>query len=171
MAKPPIKRTGVFISYNHRDEEWLKRLRVHLRPIESEYAIEVWDDTMIQPGSEWREEIAASLASAKVAVLLVSADFLASDYIKDNELPPLLKAAEEEGVAILPVILSPSRFSRSADLARFQSVNSPDEPLIGLPRSEQEAVLVRVAEAVEAALYRAPADTAELPPQDRKEED
>ena len=66
------------------------------------------------------------------AVLLVSADFLASDFIADNELPPLLVAAENEGVIILPVIVSPCLFTNVPALARFQAVNLPSKPLSAL---------------------------------------
>lgn len=98
-----------------------------------------------------KQEIRTALSKAKVAVLLISADFFASDFIDENELPPLLTAAKEEGVLILPVILSHSRFERHLDLRRFQAVNSPDRPLIGMPRDEQEKVLDRLTEIIERA--------------------
>ena len=145
-------RTKVFVSYSHRDAEWLNRLRVHLRPLEREYEIDVWDDTKITPGSNWRQSIAETIAAARVAVLLVSADFLASDFIASDELPPLLKRAEGEGAVILPVIVSPSRFAKTKTLCDFQSVNPPSSPLVNMTRGEQEAVFVRVGEAIESAL-------------------
>ena len=129
-------RDKVFVSYSHQDAGWLLRLRVHLRPLEREHAIELWDDTRIKPGSRWKLEIERGLASAQVAILLISADFLASDLIVDNELPPLLTAAENEGTTILPVIVSPSRFLRSS-LAQFQAVNDPGRPLIKLSKGDQ----------------------------------
>lgn len=150
MTTEAPKRTKVFISYSHADAEWLQRLRVHLRPLEREHRIEIWDDTRIKPGSRWKEEIRQAIAAAKVAVVLVSADFLASDFIATDELPSLLSAAEKEGALILPVILSPSRFSNTV-LAQFQAVNSPSRPLIGLSKSEQEAELVRATEAIQDA--------------------
>src|ERR1700680_3258867 len=83
---------------------------------------------------------------ANAAVLIVSADFLASEFIRTNELPPLLKAAEEEGALILPIIASPSLFLRNTELSQFQAVNNPSAPLISATEGEQEAVFVRVAE-------------------------
>ena len=157
---PQLLRTKVFISYSHQDHEWLKRLRVHLRPLEREYDVEIWDDSRIAAGAKWRDEIARTIETTKVAVLLVSADFLGSDFIASDELPPLLKAAEEEGALILPVILSPSRFSKTKTLADFQAVNPPSKPLIDMPKGEQEAVFVKVAEIIEGTLAVAGGKTA-----------
>src|SRR3954469_19980803 len=126
MAPSPSSRTKVFISYSHADRDWLDRLKRHLKPLVREGRLECWDDTHIRPGDDWKQEIRNALDTAQVAVLLISADFFASDFIDENELPPLLAAAQENGVRILPVIISASRFARSRELARFQAVNLPD---------------------------------------------
>ena len=146
-------RTRVFISYSHEDAEWLERLQKHLAPLERDGAL-VWDDTRLKAGAQWREEIRGALAETKVAILLVSADFLASDFIATDELPPLLQAAAEDGATILPVIISPCRFERMESLSRFQSVNDPRKPLVKLRRGNREEVLDAVARAVEDALRR-----------------
>src|SRR4051794_20890834 len=148
MASSP--RTKVLISYSHADKEWLDRLQRHLKPLVRE-GLECWDDTHIRPGDDWKQEIRTALDTAQVAVLLISADFFASDFIDENELPPLLDAAQAKGVRILPVILSPSRFARDPSLARFQAVNSPDRPLTVLPPGAQQEVLDRLARTVEGA--------------------
>jgi ABC-type branched-subunit amino acid transport system substrate-binding protein len=148
-----VARTRVFISYSHADAKWLKRLQKHLKPLQRE-GIEVWDDTRLKAGEQWREEIREALAKTRVAVLLISADFVASDFIDTNELPPLLKAAEEDGATILPVIVSASRFLRIESLARFQAVNDPEKPLVQMRHGNQEKVLDDVARAVEDALRR-----------------
>jgi hypothetical protein len=142
----------VFISYSHKDSKWLERLQVHLRPLERLGTLVRWDDTLIKPGAKWQEEIDRVLKSAKVAVLLVSADFLASDFISENELPPLLAAAEKRGTRILPVIVSPCRFQRIESLSQFQAANSPSQSLATMTRAQQEATLVEVTEAIEEAL-------------------
>ena len=146
------QRTKLFISYSHRDEEWFKRLQVHLRPLVRNSMIDLWDDTKIQAGDRWHAEIVGALSEAKIAVLLVSADFLASDYVAQYELPRLLQAARDEGAIVLPVILGASRYLRTPELAQFQAVNDPTRPLDSLPKSEQEAVFEKVAERVEQAI-------------------
>jgi hypothetical protein len=148
MAPSPT-RTKVFISYSHADKDWLDRLKRHLKPLVREGNLDCWDDTHIQPGDDWKQEIQNALDTAQVAVLLISADFFASDFIDETELPPLLTAAQAEGARILPVIISASRFKRVPELARFQAVNPPDRPLNEMPQAEQEKVLDRLAHTIE----------------------
>lgn len=142
----------VFISYSHKDSKWLQRLQIHLKPLEKSGMINMWDDTRISPGSKWRNEIEKAIKRAKVAVLLISADFLASEFIIDNELPTLLQAAASEGAMILPVIVSPCRFEKTEGLRQFQAINTPKEPLSRLDKTKREEIFVKVADAVEAAL-------------------
>ena len=152
LKRGPRARSLVFVSYSHRDEKWMQRLQVHLAPLEREGRIVRWDDTQIRPGGKWRTEIDAALDRAQIAILLVSADFLASQFIIENELPPLLKGANTQGVIILPVIVSACRFKKS-DLAQFQAMNPPEKPLNSLPKPKCEEIFVQVADAVESALY------------------
>jgi TIR domain len=144
-------RSRAFISYSHTDAKHLRRLKVHLAPYIREKKVDVWDDTHIMPGARWKEEIKQAIAVARVAILLVSADFMASEFIARNELPPLLEAAEQQGTLILLVILSPCAFELSK-LACYQSLNAPSSPLIKMPRWEQEAIWVKLAKHVTDAL-------------------
>ncbi len=139
-------RKHVFISYSHRDRRWLDRLKIHLRPLERDLELQVWDDSRLTPGLPWRDEIRKAIEGANAAVLLVSADFLASDFIHTDELPPLLRAAKEEGALILPIIISPSLFLRTPPLSQFQAVNDPARPLVSISEGEQEDVFLRVAD-------------------------
>jgi len=146
----PTEPTRVFVSYSRRDRKWVDRIKIHLKPLVRERAIAFWDDSQIHAGSDWRSVITTELSSTQVAVLLVSADFLASDFVTDEELPRLLHGAEANGTLILALIVSPSRFSESA-LARFKTINAPDDPLIAMKKPEREDTLVRLA----AAIHRA----------------
>ncbi len=146
---PRPARTKVFVSYSHADEKWLQMLQVHLTPLERSGMVARWDDKKIAPGKKWREEIANAIRSTKVAVLLISANFMASEFIAKNELAPLLEAAEHEGTVILPVIISPCLMG---SLSAFQAVNSPSKPLVDLGRGDRDRVWVKLMEAITAAL-------------------
>jgi len=146
---PKVDRSRVFISYSHADSDILKRVLIHLKPLEKQGVIDLWVDTRVKAGEKWEDRVKGALASAKVAILLISADFLASDFIVENELPPLLSAAEQEGTKIIPVIVKPSRFLRDKNLAAFQALNDPARPVMKMDAVEQEELLVRLAEIVE----------------------
>ena len=73
--------------------------------------------------------------------MLVSTAFLASDFITNDELPPILRKAEEEGTRVLPLIVSPCDFEDS-ELGEFQAINSPDRTLADL--GDNEAAVERV---------------------------
>src|SRR5215510_15976136 len=152
MPIPEEGRRKVFVSYSHQDLKWLKRVQTHLKDLTRRDLVELWDDTRIQTGAQWRKEIRDALNSASAAVLLISADFIASDFIAEDELPPLLAAAEKDGVKILSLILSPSRYEKIESLSKYQSVNPPSKPLAGLPKVEQEAYLVKLSDDVLCAI-------------------
>lgn len=139
----------VFISYSHEDVDYLKRLSVHLRPFEKKGLINLFDDTKIKVGEKWKENINMALDNAKLAILLISADFLASEFIVDNELPPLLKAAEEKGKLILPVILKPCSFKRDENLSKFQAINDPKIPLSRMDENGREEVYAKIADYID----------------------
>lgn len=152
MTFSPSARSKVFISYSHKDAEWLQLLRTHLKPVERMHGIEIWDDRKIEPGMVWKDEIGRALAGAKVAVLLVSADFLNSEFIDREELPPLLEAAHREGVRILPVLVRPSMFADIEALQRYQAVNPPEQALSKLAEADRDEQLVNIARAIAQAM-------------------
>jgi hypothetical protein len=149
MTSASPQRMKLFISYSHADKEWLERLKRHLTPSIRDGKLDSWDDTRIRTGDDWRQEIRTALDTAQVAVLLVSVNFYASDFIVGEELRPLLAAAQKKGIRILPLIIGASRFKRDPQLSSLQAANSPDHPLDKMTQPEQEELLNRLAEEIE----------------------
>lgn len=145
------RREQVFFSYSHKDKKWLELFQAALKPIIRSNQFSVWDDTRIKAGDIWRDEIKQGLASAKVAVLLVSMNFYQSDFIAENELPPLLDAAQDEGLKILLVIVGHSLFDKT-ELGRYQAVNDPSKPLATMTAAGRDKEIIRICKEIIAAV-------------------
>ncbi len=91
MPTKRVPRDGVFVSYSHADKKWLERLKVHLKPLERDHQIVIWNDTKLRSGDKWLVEINKALSTPEVAILLVSADFLASISSTGMNCPRCLK--------------------------------------------------------------------------------
>jgi tetratricopeptide (TPR) repeat protein len=142
---PRRARTKVFISYSHKDSEWLEEVKKHLQVLQNVgLVIDVWDDSKIPAGNLWKDEIDKALSEAKVALLLITTNYLASRFIAKDELPPLLQAAKQDGAVILSLLCAPVYWEVSP-LAQFQAVNNPEtEVLDELPPPKQQRVLIRL---------------------------
>lgn len=151
--KEAKRRDKVFISYSHKDILFFERIMVHLKPLFGDGNIDVWSDKRIKPGEKWNKEIEKALEVTKVAILIISADFIASDYINQKELPELIKANYAEGATIIPLFLKPANLSRFENVTQYQGVNSPAATIIDLNENEQEKVFVKLSQRVE-ELYK-----------------
>jgi len=156
----------IFICYAHKDNEnpdpskrWLDRLLEHLAPLELQGQADIWSDQEIELGEEWHDKIQATLQQVKAAVLLVSPSFLASKYIRNSELPVLLKNAKDKGVVILPILLrqclwreTQFRFpdpKEGPEELSLSSIQIPStQPLNSLGEHEQDEVLYQVAQRI-----------------------
>lgn len=152
---PQGKSPLVFISYSHKDKEWLEELKLQLKPrLRLEDAnFSVWDDNQIEAGDKWGEEIENALAAASVGVLLVSKHFLASDFIYNNELPPLMAAAKKQNMKILWILVSDCAY-QTLNLNKFQAAHDLNNPLLALKeksQSELDRVLKDIGHEIEKA--------------------
>lgn len=142
----------IFLSYSHADVRYMKRLELFLKPLENRGIIDVWVDTRIEPGQEWRVEIKKALETAAVAVLLLSQDFIASDFIRTNELPPLLSAAKKRRTVLLMVLISPCTWEDA--LSKYQTINPPSKPMSKMDRTSREQVWKDLSELITSAMNR-----------------
>jgi len=143
-------RSGIFVSYSHADRDWLDRLRTNLIPYIRGENLDLWDDTKITPGSDWAAEIDQAIDKARVAVLLVSPDFLASDFIARVELPAILRRAGRD-LTIIWIPIRPSAYD-ATPLKSFQAAHDPHRPLAGLPRFKQDEALVAISKSIASAV-------------------
>jgi hypothetical protein len=123
-----MARTKLFVSYSHHDRSWLEQLKIHLALLIRRGLVHVWSDTRIGIGSRWKEEIETALSESDAAVLLVTPDFLASDFIWNEELPKLV-AHQKQGMQILPLIVRPCAWRIAPELAALQSRPADGRPL------------------------------------------
>jgi hypothetical protein len=136
----------VFISYSHKDLIFLNQLKRHFASTNQD--IEYWDDSKILPGKKWKEEILNKLKKSSVAILLISADFLNSNFITTVEIPELLNRAAKQGLLILTIVLKPCLFEDYPEISQYQAVNSPDNPIIQMTESDQENMWIKTVRAV-----------------------
>ncbi len=143
-------RNKVFISYSHIDKPYLDQLKRHFKPFQNK--VDFWDDSRILPGATWKKEIEMAMSEAKIAILLLSADFFNSDFILEKELPSLLKAAQDEGATILSVILKPCLFSEYPEISQYQAINAPSFAIIQMDEAQREMTWVSLVKQVKKIL-------------------
>ena len=97
----------VFFSYAHEDEKLRDRLETHLSILKRSDVISAWHDRQIGAGKEWAGEISEHLDRAQIILLLVSADFLDSDYCYDMEMKRAFKRHKNKEARVIPIILKP----------------------------------------------------------------
>lgn len=125
MPPQPVE---VFFSYAHEDEELRDQLATQLKALEGEGVISAWHDRRIVAGQKWGGEIDARLNSADIILLLVSPDFLASDYCRTVEVRRALERDAAGEARIIPVILRPCQWSRTP-IGQLQALPKDGKPV------------------------------------------
>lgn len=156
-----VARPTIFISYSHADEVWKERLVTHLGVLEGR--LDVWDDRRMGAGREWRAEIQSAIDRARVAILLLSADFLASPYLLDTEVHSLLRRRHEEQLMIVPVVVRPCAWASVPWLARLQVAPRDGRSLASMPAHACERALVEIVRLVLRHVRQAEAATFDVP--------
>ena len=118
----------VFFSYSHKDEDMRNELETQLKLLQRLRLISTWSDRRIQPGDEWRTCIDEQLQSSDLMLLLVSSDFLASDYCMDVEMKLALEKQQKGEMKIVAVILRDCGW-RDAPFAKFQVLPAEGRPV------------------------------------------
>lgn len=139
--KEELTKSEIFISYSHKDTSFKDLLVPHLKVYAQQNNANYWDDTMIGRG-EWKKQIEDALNRSNIAILLISDNFLSSDFIINNELPTILTKAEREGTTIVAIVVRPCLFYKSV-LSKYQTENPPEQPLSSMSENDIDQLFVK----------------------------
>jgi parallel beta-helix repeat protein len=139
----------VFFSYSHKDEQLRDELAKHLSAMRRQGVIAEWHDRKITAGNEWAGEIDENLNRADIILLLISADFIASDYCYDVELKRAMARHEAGSARVIPIILRPVDWSGEA-FSKLQALPKDAKPVVQWPTLDEG--FVDVARGIRAAV-------------------
>lgn len=122
------KAIEIFFSYSHRDEDLRDELATHLSILKRQGVIAAWHDREISAGTEWKNAIDQHLESARIILLLISANFLGSNYCYDIELKRAMERHESGEARVIPIILKPVDW-REAPFSKLQALPKNAKPI------------------------------------------
>jgi hypothetical protein len=157
-ALAPIE---VFCSYAPEDETWLRKLETHLSLLKRQGLIATWHNRLIHPGTNWEQETNSHLNSASVILLLISADFLASDYCYGVEMQCALERQSLNEAWVIPILVHPVDWQK-APFAHLQVLPSNGEPI--MMWGNQDKVWSHVVEEIRTVLEKIRSLTFSTPP-------
>lgn len=141
----------IFFCYAHEDELLLNKLRTHLKPFQQQGLIDVWHDRDISAGAEWEQEINEHLDTAQIIILLVSPDFMASEYCYGIEMKRAIDRHERGEVRVIPVILRPVHW-RGEPLGKLQALPKDAIPVTDPVWHDLDAAFFDVTEGIRKAV-------------------
>src|SRR6266568_383756 len=122
MSSPTTpSKIEIFCCYAREDQELLQRLKKHLMPLQRQGLITIWSDTNINAGAEWEKEINKHLDTAHIILLLVSSDFMDSEYCYSKEMKQAMQRREQGEARVIPVILRPT-YWKGAPFEKLQAL-------------------------------------------------
>jgi len=113
-------RNRLFISYSHKDTKWLEAITEQLGVLQHEGLVSLYEDSQLGVGEDWHQQLNEQMLSARLGLLLVSATFLTSKFVRAEEIPRLFARHEEGGMKIYPLLVEPCPWQRVAWLAKLQ---------------------------------------------------
>ena len=144
MAETLKDKISIFISYAHADEDIKKELDKQLTPLKRSGKIETWNDRELVAGQEWDEVIITELNKSDVILLLISADFIASQYIWDKELATAMKRHEEGTAHVIPIIIKNCLW-QEMPFAKLQALPKNAKPVAAYDLAEDAYTEIAVA--------------------------
>ncbi|MCL2860945.1 MAG: GTP-binding protein [Firmicutes bacterium] len=145
-------RDQIFICYSHKDRKFKERLAKHFNSLARRDLLIYWDDSKIEAGDKWKKEIQTALNKSCVAILLVSKDFLDSEFITEVELPTILN--ETYNITSIPVLIGNCLYDEVTDIKDMQLINKPSECVSILTDDEQDKLCVKIVKKAKSILEK-----------------
>ena len=117
----------IFYSYCQKDENYLTMLETHLSLLKREGLIETWHDRKLEPGTDWETEIDERINTYEIILLLISPDFMASDYCYEREMKIAMQRHLQGDAVVIPVIIRPCDWE-SAPFGRLSASPKQGKP-------------------------------------------
>lgn len=152
-AQEPNKGIEVFFSYSHKDEDLRKELENHLSVLKNNGQISTWHDRKIGAGDEWRNVIDEHLNSAQIILLLISADFLASDYIRDIEMARAMQRHESGEARVIPILLRHVDW-KDTSFAKLQILPSNARPITSYKWASPDVAFLDVEQGIKKVIEK-----------------
>jgi len=143
----------IFCCYARKDQPLLQELKVHLFPLQRQGIITLWNDTDISPGANWEEEIEKHLNTAQIILLLVSPDFIASEYCYSKELQRAMKRHEVGEVHVIPIILRPVIWKNML-FGHLEALPTDAKPITSSLWHNLDEALFDVAQGIEKLIHK-----------------
>lgn len=136
----------IFISYSRKDYDWVKKLHIHLSPLTRSGELTLLSDMDILPGQDWKRQIKNFLESADVAILVISPEYLASDFIRSFELPSLLQSVKENRTKVVPILIRKTLLP--GEILNLKFLNTLSQPLASLPEIKQDSYFYKLSKTI-----------------------
>lgn len=149
MISNPVE---IFFSYSHKDEAFREQLETNLSMLKRQGLINPWTDRMITAGEEWKGEIDENLKLANIVLLLITANFLASDYCYDIEMKRAMAMHETGEVCVIPIILTPVEGWEHSPFSKLQVLPRDGKPVTQW--SDRDEAFVNVAQGIRKSIER-----------------
>jgi predicted phosphodiesterase len=151
LIESSSKPVEIFYSYSHKDEKLRNRLETHLSLLKQQGLVINWHDRKIGAGKEWENKIEEHLNTADIILLLISPDFLASDYCYSNEMNRALERHERGEANVIPIILR-RVYWQGAQFGKLQALPTDGKPVTGPSWHNQDEAFFNVVEGIRKAV-------------------
>jgi tetratricopeptide (TPR) repeat protein len=146
------KSVKVFVSYSQKDKPYLERLRSSLSTLTQENIIQAWYDGQIVPGQEWEKQIYENLNGSDIILLLVSPDFVNSQYAYKKEMERAIERHDQHEARVIPVIVRPIYGWQDTPFGKLQALPSKGEPVGSSAWPSEDYAWYDVAEGIATAV-------------------